>query len=116
MSSGESVSVEEFVKGNFTKYINNDGLPCGDQEDELFQKSECLSHYSYVSSKKQVMVVDIQGAGYNLFDPEIASAVLVDKQEIMFTVGNLSQIAIDNFISSHTCNMFCKCLNLDPLR
>ena len=70
----------------------------------------------HVSSKKQVMVVDIQGAGYNLFDPEIASAVLVDKQEIMFTVGNLSQIAIDNFISSHTCNMFCKCLNLDPLR
>ena len=52
MSSGESVSVEEFVKGNFTKYINNDGLPCGDQEDELFQEAECLSHYSYVSSKK----------------------------------------------------------------
>ena len=35
MSSGDSVSVEEFVKGNFTKYIN-DGLPCGDQGNELF--------------------------------------------------------------------------------
>ena len=113
--NGESVSVEEFVEGTFTKYINNDGLPCGNIEEDLHKKAECLSHYSYVHSKKQVMVVDIQGAGYNMFDPEIASAILVDKQEVMFTAGNLSHLAIDNFVDQHTCNMFCKCLGLEPL-
>ena len=61
------------------------------------------------------MVVDIQGAGYNMFDPEIASAILVDKQEVMFTAGNLSHLAIDNFVDQHTCKMFCKCLGLEPL-
>lgn len=115
MSSGEIVSVEEFVKGTFTKHINNDGLPCGEERGELFQKAECLCHYSYLQSKRQVMVVDIQGAGYNLFDPEIASTILVDKQEVMFTAGNLSQTAIHNFIGSHTCNLFCNCLDLELL-
>ena len=70
--NGESVSVEEFVEGTFTKYINNDGLPCGNIEEDLHKKAECLSHYSHVHSKRQVMVVDIQGAGY-MFDPEIVS-------------------------------------------
>ena len=112
--NGESVSVEEFVEGTFTKYINNDGLPCGNIEEDLHKKAECLSHYSYVHSEKQVMVVDIQGAGY-MFDPEIASAILVDKKEVMFTAGNLSHLAINNFIEQHTCNMFCKCLGLEPL-
>jgi hypothetical protein len=58
--------------------------------------------------------VDIQGAGY-MFDPEIASAILVDKQEVMFTAGNLSHLAIDNFVVNHSCNMFCKYLSLEPL-
>ena len=70
--NGESVSVEEFVEGTFTKYINNDGLPCSNIEEDLHKKAECLSHYSYVHSKRQVMVVDIQGAGY-MFDPEVVS-------------------------------------------
>ena len=65
--------------------------------------------------QKQVMVVYIQGVGYNMFDPEIALVILVDKQEIMFTAGNLSHLAVDNFIDQHTCNMFCKCLGLEPL-
>lgn len=33
----------------------------------------------------------------------------------MFTTGNLSTTAINNFIEFHVCNFFCKCLNLKPL-
>ena len=30
-----------------------------------------FSHYTYIKSGKQLMVLDIQGAGYSLCDPEI---------------------------------------------
>ena len=98
MKDGEVVSVEELVSGEFSKYINNDGLPCSEQDEDLVQKAGCLTHYSYIKSEKQVMVVDVQGVGCDLFDPEIASSLLVDNDEVMFAAGNLSQQAIDNFI------------------
>ena len=116
LQDGEIVSVEEFITGVFRKYINNDGLICGEESDPLVQKAACLTHYSYIESKKQVMVVDVQGMKANLFDPEIASALLVDKNEVMFAAGNLSQKAIDQFIESHSCNFFCQCLSLPSLK
>ena len=110
----EVVSVKEFIPGEFRKYINNDGMICGEDSDQLVQKAGCLTHYSYIQSKRQVMVVDVQGVETNLFDPEIASTMLTDKNEVMFTAGNLSQEAIDQFIASDTCNFFCQCLDLSP--
>ena len=53
------------------------------------------------------MPVDIQGSGYTLYDPEIASGVLKDgSNEILFTTGNLSQTAIKTFSRQHKCNFF----------
>ena len=58
-------------------------------------KKQCLSHFSYVKTNKEVMRVDIQGCGYDLFDPEVASSVLLDtNNEMVFTTGNLSTTAI----------------------
>lgn len=34
--NGESVTVEGCVEGTFMKYINNNALPCGNTEEELF--------------------------------------------------------------------------------
>ena len=116
LPDGKFVTVEELVEGTFTKHINNDGLPYGDETDELSRKAQCLSHFSFEQSNREVILVDIQGSSYNLFDPEIASAVLLgNDQEVMFTTGNLSTTAINNFIEFHVCNFFCKCLNLKPL-
>lgn len=94
MPDGEIVTVEEFVDGLFVKHINNDGEICGSKEDELVQKAECLAHYSHAKSNEQVMVVDIQGVKLNMFDPEIASTVLVSEAEAMFSIGNLSTVAL----------------------
>ena len=59
------------------------------------------------------MVLDIQGAGYSLCDPEIASAELVDDDaNILFCNGNLSSDAIDSFVAQHACNKFCELLCL----
>ena len=44
---------------------------------ELSSKAETFSHYTYISSEKQLMVLDIQGVEYTLSDPEKATCELV---------------------------------------
>ena len=56
--------------------VNNDGSIC-EPCSELTEKAERLAHFSYCKSNNQLMVVDMQGSGYTLFDPEIASKELV---------------------------------------
>jgi len=96
----EYVTVEEYVEGEFEKYINNDGKLCFGRNKIISEKAECLVHFSHEKSHHQLMLLDIQGCGYRLFDPEIALAKLVDNEddEILFTAGNLSKEAISTFI------------------
>lgn len=74
--AGNPVTVEEFVEGTFRKYVNNDGKICkqlqGSNADikTTFEKAECLVHFSYVESSKKLMLLDLQGAKYNLYDPD----------------------------------------------
>ena len=60
------------------------------------------------------MVLDIQETKYSLYDPEIASAQLLDDatKAVMFCYGNLSTIAIDKFLSGHKCNKYCTLLGI----
>ena len=74
LPEGEFVIVEEFVEIKMGKLVNNDGTPCGNKEDVILQITECLVHFSYEKSNYQVMLLDVQGVNYGLFDPEIASA------------------------------------------
>ena len=53
------------------------------------------------------MLLDIQGSGYSLHDPEIASADLIDEGEIFFCCGNLSSTRNDTFKKDHLCNKYC---------
>lgn len=104
----ECVTVEEYVEGTFTKYINNDGLLCVEKSNEFGMKAECLAHFSYEKSDKKLMVLDIQGSGSTLYDPEIATSELFDKdKEMLFCSGNLTKIAIDTFVTEHECNNYC---------
>ena len=110
----EYVTVEEFIEGTFDKYINNDG-EIYEKGSEITQKAECLVHYSFERSEKEVMILDIQGCGCNLFDPEICSKDIVLGEKVMFCTGNLSTVAMNNFIQNHKCNFYCKLLNLSSL-
>ena len=59
------------------------------------------------------MVLDVQGVGFTLTDPEIASAELRDsKNRTLLCSGNLSTLAIQGFLSVHACNNYCSMLNL----
>lgn len=118
-ATGEFVTVEEFVPGNFVKYVNNDGLICS-KDSDMRQKAESLPHFSFIKSKEELMVLDIQGSvsQYKLFDPEIASMNLTTQsaeetlEEYLFCTGNLSHIAINAFKNNHKCNSYCRLIDL----
>ena len=110
------VTVEEYVEGSFVKHINNNGHICGDTSSPVCNKAECLAHYSFERSNKEIMVVDIQGCDYFLFDPEIASREIKSNEEFLFCTGNLSSAAINNFTQSHKCSWYCELLNLPALK
>ena len=67
MEGEKWVTVEEFIEGSFTKYINNNGMVCGAATCER-DKCESLAHFSYEHSNKELMVVDMHGSGHSFFD------------------------------------------------
>ena len=116
VKNGIPVTIEEFVPGCFKKYVNNDGtcllqIQSDKEDEEIFLKAECLSHFTYDHSGKQLMLLDLQGTGYNLYDPEIATAELKDGNEIYFCAGNTTYMGIQKFLSEHICNRFCNMLS-----
>ena len=114
---GECFTLEEFIHGEFEKYMNNTGEVCVSRDDVIGQKAECLSHFSYEISNSQLLIVDLQGSGNMLYDPEIASAQMFDSdKEFLFCAGNLNVIAITTFVKAHTCNKFCELLGLKQLK
>ena len=114
MQDNKWVTVEEFIKGTFTKYLNNTGILCG-APSPIRDKCECLAHFSYQHSNSELLIVDMQGSDYCLFDPEIALKNLQDGDEMLFSTGNLSTMAINNFLENHHCNEFCNLLGLNKL-
>ena len=106
------VTVEQYIEGQFTKYVNNTG-DIINHGNEVGLKAEAFAHYSFVKSGKQLMVLDLQGVYFQLCDPEIASTELyADDLSIYFCAGNLSGKAIETFFAQHQCNKFCELLRL----
>lgn len=125
----QPATIEEYVPGSFVKYVNNDGKCVSppdestDEMKELFAKAQCFVHHSYHSSDKKLMLLDIQGSKYNLYDPEIATDIQGDgsdmeesgDDEIYFCCGNCTSVGIEEFleeIHGHTCNDFCRMMGL----
>ena len=117
---GEPVTVEQFIEGAFRKYINNTGLvsiPESEDVKEIYDKAECFSHFSYSETRREMMILDIQGAGYELCDPEIATTSLTDDDggdEFFFCAGNTTLEGINTFLQNHKCNIFCEKMSLLP--
>ncbi len=116
------VTVEKFIKGNFSKLINNDGqcypIPseASHSKKVLYEKAHALVHYSFKLSKEKMMLLDIQGSDYNLYDPEIATLEQCDEEgNYYFCTSNLSKHAIRKFASLHVCNQYCKTLGLTAI-
>ena len=114
-SSSEYVTIEEFIEGEFQKYVNNDGTICARADDKQL-KAECLVHFSFHKSDRKLMLLDIQGAGMMLCDPEIASCELLSEDDqYIYCAGNMSLLVICHCKGSHICNKYCIALNLSAL-
>ena len=113
-TEGDLVTWESYMEGEFVKYINNDGHICK-KGSEVADKAEAFSHFTYVKSEKQLMVLDIQGTGYSLYDPEIASTKILDDDQkaVLFCFGNLSTEAIEQFLSEHRCKKYCSLVGIN---
>ena len=116
---GQPATVEEFGEGTFRKYVNNNGNTCKQPESSsaelktIVEKAECLVHFSYVESSKKLMLLDLQGSEYELYDPEIATTTLLsENDEVYFCCGNLSTISIDEFNANHKCNKYCDMIHI----
>ena len=97
----QPVTIEEFVQGEFHKYVNNNGFHIPSMEGgEVYEKAQGLVHHSYQISEKKLMLLDVQGSFFELHDPEIATTDLLvndaslDSNKVNFCAGNLSCIAI----------------------
>ena len=75
----DCVTVEEFLPGDFQKYINNNGSRCLNDLD-ITEKAETFVHYTYEKFNNRLMITDLQGVGYQLCDPEIAIQTIVDEK------------------------------------
>ena len=93
------------------KYINNDGSidPSEISVDvgENMEVAEALVHFSYEHSESRLLLVDVQGVGENLTDPEISTIAQND-----FCIGNCGKDAFHVFFFTHVCNKFCEALSL----
>lgn len=121
--SGEPATIEEYVPGTFVKIVNNDGQctkpaeGASDQCKEIFAKAQSLVHYTYHSSEKKLMLLDIQGSDFTLYDPEIATDNVLDFEtnEMYFCCGNCTTVGMENFAKNHVCNEYCKLMGLSVL-
>ena len=114
------VTVREYVEGEFQKYVNNTGecmVPPNDELGTLYEKAQTFVHYSYCLSARKFMLLDLQGAAYNLYHPEIATLELQSTadQELYFCAGNLSKVVFENFKKNHKCGVFCSLIELTEL-
>jgi elongation factor 2 kinase len=54
------------------------------------------------------MTIDIQGVDDNLTDP----CIHTQQRQVGYGIGNLGKPGMLAFLSAHTCNNYCKKLNL----
>ena len=112
----EFVTIEEKIDGEFSKYMNNDGLCMSATYNEEKLKAYCLAHFSFVHSNERLLLTDTQGFEYKLTDPEIASADFHIDEESLFCLGNFCRKAIKTFGLSHKCNRYCEMAKLPELK
>lgn len=100
---GEYIVIEDYLDGRFTKWCNNYGFW---DENELTQSMPAFMHWSWVHTKGQKMIGDLQGIRtmkeYVLTDPALLS--------LSGEYGN-TDMGIEGMgllLLSHKCNSICK--------
>ena len=98
--------VENYIPGKYIKYNNNAGWISTNIADQTLV-AQAFSHFSYQFTQGYLIIVDLQGVGGFLTDPQIHC---LDQKK--FGKGNLGYIGFVKFFLTHNCNKYCKALGL----
>ncbi|NWV44245.1 TRPM6 protein, partial [Grantiella picta] len=114
-SANQWLTIEKYMTGEFRKYNNNNGdeiTPTSLLEELML----AFSHWTYVYTRGELLVLDLQGVGENLTDPSVIKPEDKKSGKMVFGPANLGEDAIRNFIAKHRCNSCCRKLKLPDLR
>ncbi|KAM9858169.1 transient receptor potential cation channel subfamily M member 6 [Aulostomus maculatus] len=116
-SSGQWLTIERNMSGHFRKYNNNTGeeiISACSLEEMLL----AFSHWTYEYSRRELLVLDIQGVGEELTDPTVIMTYdhSGSRSEMLFGPDNLGDAAINAFLQKHSCSACCRRLGLADLR
>ncbi|XP_061873300.1 transient receptor potential cation channel subfamily M member 6 isoform X2 [Colius striatus] len=114
-SANQWLTIEKYMTGEFRKYNNNNGdeiTPSSLLEELML----AFSHWTYVYTRGELLVLDLQGVGENLTDPSVIKPEDKKSGKMVFGPANLGEEAIRNFITKHRCNSCCRRLKLLDLR
>jgi len=104
----EYVTVEDFIPGNFVKWCNNNGVISQEAKSTAITMPAFM-HWSWVHTRGEMMVADLQGVrrndGYTLTD----SAILSINGIYGYTDTGLVGMAM--FFLHHECNQICNGLS-----
>mmetsp|Transcript_18021 Transcript_18021/g.54171 ORF Transcript_18021/g.54171 Transcript_18021/m.54171 type:complete len:587 (-) Transcript_18021:690-2450(-) len=98
--------VEAYLPGEYVKYTNNTGFF---DVEHMRNTPQAFSHFTFVESKGDLLICDIQGVSDLYTDPAIHTA---DKKH--YGAGNLGHRGMALFLYSHECNFVCRQLKLTP--
>uniref|UniRef100_A0A8C3Y495 non-specific serine/threonine protein kinase n=1 Tax=Catharus ustulatus TaxID=91951 RepID=A0A8C3Y495_CATUS len=110
-SANQWLTIEKYMTGEFQKYNNNNGdeiTPISLLEELML----AFSHWTYVYTGGELLVLDLQGVGENLTDPSVIKPEEKKSRKMVFGPANLGEDAIRNFIAKHRCNSCCRKLKL----
>lgn len=93
---------EPVLQGQYLKHNNNDGAVASRR-----LVPQAFSHFTYESSRRDLLVCDIQGVGDYYTDPQI-----VTRDGKGHGLGNTGGEGIRKFLSTHVCNDVCRVLML----
>ena len=107
---------EQYMEGTYLKYNTNCGWVNLDMS-HYSEAAQAFSHYTWVKSRKQLVVCDIQGVAKSnkmfLTDPAIHC-----KEYMLLQPknggNNLGPLGIKKFFASHNCNNICIRMKLQP--
>jgi len=104
-------TMERYIEGRYEKFNSNNGYVAA-SEDPFTAAMQTFSHYTWVKSKKDLLICDLQGVrtdrGVLLTDPAIHA-----KEFWKYGMTNLGPKGMRRFFKTHHCNDFCKEMRLE---
>ncbi|EFP78588.2 alphaK A4 [Puccinia graminis f. sp. tritici CRL 75-36-700-3] len=104
--------LEEALEGTYVKYSSNIDFDVAEDqpgmEPRICRLMNAFTHWSYVESKGNSLICDLQGVGPILTGPQI-----IDLDHTQWADGNNAKEGISMFIKNHICNEFCIQLRLE---